>query len=111
MGLAFAPRPATDIPVQEILQKANELSRDTSDIPPELIGDQLRAGCMPVLAGQSRVNNSLTWAIRLKPPHRRYPWIAVWVDQNNNHIVAWKRWDRPGRRAIVVQQSCANICP
>lgn len=111
LGMVFAPRPGADISARIVLENAIKASQDIPGIPLDLIRSEMDDDCTPILAGQSRVNNSTTWAIRLKPSNRRYPWISVWIDQTNNQIVAWKRWDRPGRRAKVTRQSSAPESP
>jgi hypothetical protein len=102
VGVIIVPRPPADVDPAQALEKAL-----TTAYPSPVAGDiryALGERCTPILEGSDRIAGRDAWAIRLRPPVRKYPWIEVWVDKRTSTIVAWKEWGRRHGRVTVLRQ-------
>ncbi|NLN75160.1 MAG: outer membrane lipoprotein-sorting protein [Armatimonadetes bacterium] len=107
LGVIFAPRRITNISADQILNRAVAANAQEHNVPLHFIKSELRDGIIPTLEGRATFDGRPIWPIRLKPTDRRYPWMEVWVEQDSYRIVAWRIWDRRGRKPFVAQQSPA----
>jgi hypothetical protein len=102
-GVIVVPRPPADDSAQ-VLAKA--LRVDQPNVP--AIAGEIRKAqrerCTPILEGSDKIAGRDTWAIRLRPRDRKYPWIEVWVDKRTSEVLAWKEWGRKDGRVMVLRR-------
>lgn len=67
-----------------------------------------RERCTPILEGSDRIDGRDVWAIRLKPPVRKYPWIEVWVDKRTGKVLGAKEWRKREGRVTSHELPAAN---
>jgi len=105
VGAVIAPRPPSNVDPARIVSKAMDVRQP---LCPSAVGELRKAQierCKPILEGSDRVAGHDSWAIRLKPPVRKYPWVEVWVDKHTGEVVAWKEWGKRGGHVTVLRQS------
>jgi hypothetical protein len=103
-GVVFVPRSPGDVDPARVLAQALRVNQPSV---PAIVGEIRKAQrerCTPVLEGSDRVAGRDAWAIRLKPPARKYPWIEAWVDKRTGQVLAWKEWGRGHGRVMVLRQ-------
>lgn len=102
VGVIIVPRPPANVDPAQVLDKALMTA-----CPSPVAGDirhALGEHCTPILEGSDKIAGRDAWAIRLKPPVRKYPWIEVWVDRRTSEVLAWKEWGRQHERVMVLRQ-------
>ena len=101
-GALLYPRPPADVSPSRVIAEA--LAANTQ-APVGQVQRAMNEGCTPILEGSDTLSGREAWPIRLKPPHRRYPWLEVWVDKKTSTILAYKEWGIRNDRATVLRQS------
>ncbi|NLN78993.1 MAG: hypothetical protein GX141_08760 [Armatimonadetes bacterium] len=104
VGAILAPRPPTHVSAQRIIDEARVVNAKRTDVSIDYIEKELREGAIPTLHGKSVIAQRSVWVMRLKPPHRKYPWIELWVDSKDSEIVAWKIWEGRGTKPFIADQ-------
>ena len=104
VGGIVAPRPSSHVLAEEIIDEALIANSQNPDAQIDYIKQELSENAAPVLHGQSSIAGRPTWVMRLKPSHKKYPWIQLWIDKKNSEIVAWKIWERRGKCASLADR-------
>jgi hypothetical protein len=104
-GIVLCPHPPANVDPGRVLAQALRANQSSASAPIDDIRRELREHCAPILEGSDTVSGRAAWAIRLKPPHRKYPWLEVWIDKRTSAVVAWKEWGRLNGRVTVLRQS------
>lgn len=99
-GLVVVPRSPGGVNPERVLAKA--LDADQPKVPS--IRDEIRKAqrerCTPILEGSDTIDGRDAWAIRLKPPVRKYPWIEVWIDKHTSRVLGAKKWRKLQGRVV-----------
>lgn len=103
-GALLYPRPPADVSPKRVIDEVLHANVQSRSAPVDRIRRDLREGCAPILEGSDTLSGREAWPIRLKPPHRRYPWLEVWVDKKTSTILAWKEWGYLNGRVAVFSQ-------
>jgi|GEM_PF-1943370 len=103
-GAVLYPRPPADVSPSRMIAEVLHANVQSRSAPVDRIRRDLREGCVPILEGSDVIAGKESWPIRLKPPHRRYPWLEVWVDKKTSTILAWKEWGHLNGRVAVLSQ-------
>jgi hypothetical protein len=101
-GALLYPRPPADVSPKQVIAEALRANTENPSTAVDRIRRELREGCTPILEGSDTLSGRTAWPIRLKPPHRRYPWLEVWVDKESSKILAWKEWGTRDGHPIVL---------
>jgi hypothetical protein len=99
------PRQPSGVDPGRALAQALRANQAADSAPINDIRRALREHSTPVLEGSDTVSGHAAWAIRLKPPHRKYPWLEVWIDKRTSAVVGWKEWGRRKGRVTVLRRS------
>ncbi|MCX6027661.1 MAG: hypothetical protein NTY23_15680, partial [Chloroflexi bacterium] len=103
-GIVLCPRPPANVDPGRVLAEALRANQPIASAPIDDIRRELREHCTPILEGSDAIAGHDAWAIRLKPPHRKYPWLEVWIDKRTSAVIAWKEWGRRNGRVTVLRQ-------
>lgn len=103
-GAVLYPRPPVDVSPDRVIAEALAANTRSPKAAVDQVKQALREGCTPILEGSDTLSGREAWPIRLKPPHRRYPWLEVWVDKRTSTILAWKEWGKRNDDVIVLRQ-------
>ncbi len=103
IGALIFPRLPADVDADKIIDKVLQVKNS-----PEIVDEISKArheSCKPILEGSDSIDGHDSWAIRFKPPVRKYPWIEVWVDKQSSVVLAYKELGRRNGRVVVLRQS------
>lgn len=104
IGAVIVPRPPADVDPSAILAHALRVEQPIVPCIAHEIVKAQRERCTPILEGSDKIGGRDTWAIRLKPPHRKYPWLEVWVQKRTGRVLGAKEWGKRDGRVVTLRQ-------